>query len=99
MKKLTGMILLAFFAFLFVGGTIQAQNPPPGTKVTTSLSGVVEKTSGGLVLSDKDMNMTFELTGKDVSKYVGKKIAAVGELTFKEGGKKVFEVKQVTEVQ
>jgi len=99
MKKITGTILLAFFAFLCVGGMNWAQTPPPGTKVTTSLSGIVEKAVGGLVLNDKEMNMTFELTGKDVSKYVGKRIAAVGELTFKEGGKKVFEVKQVTEVQ
>jgi hypothetical protein len=99
MKKLTGMILLAFFACLFVGGTIGAQTPPPGTTVTTSLSGIVEKTAGGLVLSDKEMNMTFELTGKDVSKYVGKKIFAIGQLTFKEGGRKVFEVKQVTDSQ
>ncbi|MDH4264754.1 MAG: hypothetical protein OEW45_03860 [Deltaproteobacteria bacterium] len=99
MKKLTGAILLAFFACFLIGGTIRAQTPPPGTTVTTSLSGIVEKTADGLVLRDKDMNMTFELTGKDVSKYVGKKIAAIGQLTFKEGGKKIFEVKQVTDAQ
>jgi hypothetical protein len=99
MKKLTAVILLTLFAWLLMGATIWAQTPPPGTTVATSLTGIVEKTADGLVLKDNDMNMTFILTGKDVSKYVGKKIAAFGQLTFKEGGKKVFEVKQVTDAQ
>jgi len=33
MKKLTGAILLAFFACFLIGGTIRAQTPPPGTTV------------------------------------------------------------------
>jgi len=99
MKKHTGMILLAFFICLFVVQWLLAQTPPPGTTVSTSLNGIVEKTSGGLALNDKEMNMIYMLTGKDVSKYVGKKIFAIGQLTFKEGGKKVFDIKQVTDVQ
>lgn len=99
MKKITGMILLAFFICLFVVQGLLAQTPPPGTTVSTSLNGIVEKTSGGLVLNDKEMNMIYMLTGKDVSTHVGKKIFAIGQLTFKEGGKKVFDIKQVTDVQ
>ena len=99
MKKLTAAILLTSFACLLMGVTIWAQTPAPGTTVATSLMGIVEKTADGLVLKDNDMNMTFVLTGKDVSRYVGKKIVAVGQLTFKEGGKKIFEVKQVTDAQ
>lgn len=99
MKKLTGMVLLVFLVCLFAGQTLLAQTPPPGTTVFTSLNGIVEKTPGGLVLNDRQMNMVYKLTGKDVSKYVGKNIFATGQLTFKEGGKKVFEIKQVTDVQ
>ncbi|MFZ7113627.1 MAG: hypothetical protein ACOWYE_18255 [Desulfatiglandales bacterium] len=99
MKKLTRAGLLFLFAFLFVTGAIHAQTPPPGTTVSTSLGGVVQETADGLVLQDDDMHMTFLLTGKDLSGYVGKKIMAIGQLTFKEGGKKIFEVKQVTDVQ
>jgi hypothetical protein len=63
--------------------SVEQIRSPPGTTVSTSLSGIVEKTEGGMILSDKDMKMTFELTGKDFSQYVGMKIYAVGQLAFK----------------
>lgn len=91
-KVLTVLICALFISFSAAAGFAAAVQPD---KVT--ISGTIEKTEAGAVISAADGK--FLVSGTEIApEMVGKKVNATGTIS-EEGGEKVLKVERIEEVQ
>lgn len=59
-------------------GTALEFDPQAGASTSSTVSGVLKKKDGKYLLKDTTTNVTFEVQGTDLDKYVGKSVEVVG---------------------
>ena len=89
MSKHILILVLAMFALVAVVGAAAAEGRDGGFNNYTpfnwvagksTISGLVERTDNGTAIVSNDGHK-YMVSGKDLSNYVGKKVAATGELS------------------
>jgi len=89
MRKHILILVLATFALVAVVGAAAAEGRDGGFNNYTpfnwvagkdTVSGLVERTDNGIAIVSNDGHK-YMVSGKDLSNYVGKKVAATGELS------------------
>lgn len=65
-------------ARVFPGKALEFDPQAGGTETATRISGFLEKKNGQFILTDTTTNVTFEVQGADLNKYVGKKVDVTG---------------------
>jgi hypothetical protein len=96
MRKHLAVLTLAALAVVATVGPVAAEGREgagwPGHRFLpekSTITGLVERTDAGLAI--KSGSAEYLVTGKDLSPFVGKKVAATGEIT-EHGGKKMISV-------
>jgi hypothetical protein len=79
-----------------VPGMALAFDPQAGASPATSMTGILKAKGSAFILTDATTNVTVELRGTDLAKYVGKKVAitgsAIGGATAVAGASQVVQV-------
>ncbi len=73
-RNATGVLV----AMVMPGNAMEFDPQAAGASTATKISGVLIKKDGKFLLRDSTTNVTFEVQGSDVEKYVGKNVEVVG---------------------